>query len=524
MSIWKFLSATLPASRKRKALKSIKTGVGQGPNFLIGKKLAHDAKYCVLCNQDDLTKYGEFYLRRDHQIPGVLLCQKHNCFLETLSLKSPTYSANVLVAPLPRNCKKDNPKFNQSSLLSKLNDALIAVANGSDISKYFDRNFLSEFGKQHRYILRKNWDHSRLEKDIDLFYQELKILFPELKLTNKGSLIPRTLWLVTEKRSQPIYYVLMQIFIDHKTNIISEDKEEWKCVNNICPKFETITHHKEDLKYTGATAHASKVLTCKQCRMETQVSYTKEGAIKKRSIIKRGDLWTKMLKQGIKDGLSQEKLGKILGVNALTISYHANRFGIKHPWTIKRGIPKAKKKDVATLNKSKDQKIWLKILTSPNFKSVSESRTGNWSVYNRLKKSSPEWLRSINKKKYITGTKTSRNLKEHDKEVHDKLLKGFDELKGSNIRSRLTKNLILRSAGFHHSYLYSQKHIKKSIKLLEQLEESVEEFQIRRIDLVVEEMRKNNISITKSAVKIRASIHKHLVSRKVFRHLESICE
>ena len=37
--------------------------------------------YCPSCRSEDLIDYGETYWRRSHQIPGVLLCDRHQCLL-----------------------------------------------------------------------------------------------------------------------------------------------------------------------------------------------------------------------------------------------------------------------------------------------------------------------------------------------------------------------------------------------------------------------------------------------------------
>lgn len=39
-------------------------------------------KYCPLCVQEDRDKYGEAYWHRQHQIRNMLVCPKHNCYLE----------------------------------------------------------------------------------------------------------------------------------------------------------------------------------------------------------------------------------------------------------------------------------------------------------------------------------------------------------------------------------------------------------------------------------------------------------
>lgn len=43
--------------------------------------------YCPLCANDDLDKYGEPYIHREHQLQGIYLCRHHGILLKEYSLK-----------------------------------------------------------------------------------------------------------------------------------------------------------------------------------------------------------------------------------------------------------------------------------------------------------------------------------------------------------------------------------------------------------------------------------------------------
>ena len=43
--------------------------------------------YCQLCAEDDLDKYGEPYIHREHQLQGIYLCPHHGILLKEYSLK-----------------------------------------------------------------------------------------------------------------------------------------------------------------------------------------------------------------------------------------------------------------------------------------------------------------------------------------------------------------------------------------------------------------------------------------------------
>ena len=65
--------------RKKKILQNLMRGKTGGITSidLVGIGGEEGLKYCPLCYQEDIKKYGEPYWHREHQIPLMLLCKKH---------------------------------------------------------------------------------------------------------------------------------------------------------------------------------------------------------------------------------------------------------------------------------------------------------------------------------------------------------------------------------------------------------------------------------------------------------------
>ncbi len=521
MTLWQYLQSTIPEDRRENILRSLNIFLNEDSkkkemNSVIRGRITHEAKYCVLCNQEDMENFGELYLHRDHQIPGILLCQKHNCFLEVFSLKNGQFSDYIFVMQTLQVCNVKIPRLNENELLLKITDKMILLANGADISNCFDPDYLSEFGKASNYILRKNWNMIRLNQDISSFYRSVSE-YPQLRFNKGKPPIPEGLWLGLEKRSSPLTYVLMLLFIESKRSSTIEP-EQWKCINQVCSNYKLVVPHKEEL-FTQPKRSPMKVVIC-ECGMRTQVTYDKNGKFLKRTVLERGHLWNKKLAEGIEAGLSQEKLAKQLGVDATTISYQANKLGIEHPWKIERGKPRPNKIK-SSHDKQADRAAWLKLLNSQNFKTVSQSRIGNWGLYGRLKRTDIKWLKETNKSRYVRAKSKSTKIDEIDNSVYQKLLKSFDSLKKSNVRFRISIGVLLRSVGLNHSYIYSNSNLGKSGVLLAEIAESVEEYQIRRIAMVNEEMQNAGESVTLNKLLKRASLTRSKISEKVFMYLES---
>jgi hypothetical protein len=46
----------------------------------------NDFCFCQLCVEEDKNQYGECYWHRSHQAPGVLVCYRHNIWLDKVTL------------------------------------------------------------------------------------------------------------------------------------------------------------------------------------------------------------------------------------------------------------------------------------------------------------------------------------------------------------------------------------------------------------------------------------------------------
>lgn len=523
MTLWAYISSTLTMERREIVLnmheingERVRKKKFSGRHIPI--RITKFAHYCVICNQESIINFGELYLQRDHQIPGIQLCSKHNCFLEKVNLTNSSFSTYNLVAITPQLCNVNTPRFNTSELLLQITNRMISVANGEDISKCFNVEFLIEFGKSNKYILRKNWNYLKLNRDIHYFYQSVSE-FQDFQFSDKKPLIPDYCWRGDNIKTSPFVYILMLLFIESKPKMDFE-KERWKCLNRVCEHYDQLVPHKEEV-VVKPTRFPMRLLKC-ECGMTTLVSLDSNGNVLKRSIRDRGHLWKKKLIEGIGQGLSQAKIGKQLGVDPVTVSYQANRLEIKHSWQTKRGEFN-KIKASWRIDKRGDRSRWIEILKSPDFKGVSQARIGNWGLYARLKKHSLDWLKKINKTKYSVHVRPNFS-RITDEQVSKLLLVSYEELMSKNVRNRLSKGFLMRYCGFSEAYITSAKGKKifpASYKLLNDIYEPVEQYQIRRILMTYQKMEKDGEQITLTKLIVNSSINRRKASQKVLNYLES---
>lgn len=94
-TLYTFYAPFLPTDRAKTLFKLMKEDNGAGIHTKTGImastiKLPSYLRYCPSCAIDDLNLYGELYWHRIHQVPGVLICTKHEELLanSTIRVKS----------------------------------------------------------------------------------------------------------------------------------------------------------------------------------------------------------------------------------------------------------------------------------------------------------------------------------------------------------------------------------------------------------------------------------------------------
>lgn len=78
-------------------------------------------KYCPQCNLESLKQNGEIFFNRVHQIPDIIVCPYHFCFLEESEIENNRSKLNLIVVPSLRSCpivdgrQSSNRELNRNS-------------------------------------------------------------------------------------------------------------------------------------------------------------------------------------------------------------------------------------------------------------------------------------------------------------------------------------------------------------------------------------------------------------------------
>lgn len=117
-------------------------------------------RYCPLCVEEDIKKYGETYWHRLHQIPGVNYCSLHDCSLENSQslLKKQLYFAHKVICP-----SRPNRNFTQ---IDKKVEPYFRKALFSDFSFFKDKPVVSISEFLYKKTSIKYWERNDIKQKL----------------------------------------------------------------------------------------------------------------------------------------------------------------------------------------------------------------------------------------------------------------------------------------------------------------------------------------------------------------------
>lgn len=210
-------------------------------------------RYCPQCREVMWRQYGELYWRRDHQLPGVVVCPEHGVALRDSLVHPHTAGRHTYLDATPANCPAGRPPALEFS--ANLSPVLLRLARRSAqlLDPPYPAKRFPEWTAYYRnrvrvcgFVRGSRVDQARLH---DLFVQQYGAL---LKLIEA---MPQPLdegggWLAAMVRKHrkafpPLYHVLMQDFLAQQRTVRQPFGEgPWPCRNPLATHCgeKTITH------------------------------------------------------------------------------------------------------------------------------------------------------------------------------------------------------------------------------------------------------------------------------------------
>lgn len=507
-TIFPLYSPFLPETRKqsiiRKMLysdgKGLKTEIGMVAGSICSKD---DLMYCPLCSKEENERYGEAYFHRLHQVQGVLVCLIHKCFLKNYPIKR-NMESRVKYIRLDNSILDQRVEYVVSS-----DDKLIKIAQNI---KYILDSDLESFNQEkihRRYIefLRKkgflNVNNRIKQRKV---YEKFNAFFGEDLLNRLESNIDfnnEYNWLKVLLRKpkrvvHPLRQVLFIMFICENieqfflNNINEDNTQRYPCLNHFCKNYNklNVNNYKITPDYKTREPIITVKCTCGfvYSRKTNKDIYT-AGRIKEYGPLWEGNLRSLLMEQKY----SLRSLGRLMKCDPKTIIRYADKLKLKH--LIDTNMKISYKETIVTPSISVNPEKYKEDIV--NFRSINSDvcrtdiRTQLSKQYMWLYKHDKRWLNENlpPKKKRVSINKNYRvNWEKRDEDILILLKKHYNSITKMEKRSRITKSIIARRTGKLAILESHVDRLPKCKEYISEITETVEEFQIYRVNKVIKDM------------------------------------
>lgn len=534
-TIFPYYAPFLPQTRKRFLIermilgqgKGIKTQIGYAAGSVCEKKGLY---YCPICVKEDTKKCGEAYFHRMHQLQGVLVCHKHECYLKEYHI-NPVDESRLMFINLDNDAVdndviyEDNTKtFKHLLNVAKgaeylLNNNLEDYDQDSNHSKCFcylkEKGLLSITGRI------KQWE---LFNEFNRYYGNnvLRLLESEIDFDNEYN------WLkvLTRDKRRVVHPLRQILFINflcddmhsffRNTTKIEKSCPSYPCLNPAAEHFMKNVIKKADI---AADFKTRELVGTFYCNCGFIYSRKLKDDIYKIGRIKAfGAVWERKLKELITSKeTSIRGIAKKMGCDSKTVVKYARRLGIDTYLNSHMNI-----KDVPKTNSCSDNPLTDRYKEDMEKLIISVPGISRTAIKERLKKQyiylyrhDKDWLNANIPKLQNKSIQKSEavNWESRDNELLSILKKTYDKILKEQNKNRISKTLLLRKSK-KQSIL--EKHINKLPKCKEFIEhntESIQEFQIRRVNKVCEDIMAQDRELTRWEIIRRAGLRPNTDNR-----------
>ncbi|MDJ0742174.1 MAG: TnsD family transposase [Xenococcaceae cyanobacterium MO_167.B27] len=467
-------------------------------------------RFCPDCLPEDLDKYGETYWHRSHQVPGVLFCPIHRIALQNSQISFQGFNKHEYHAASLDNCRVYSAKNDYNKVIS---EKLITLSQDSFylLENTFPSKSLEWFTKRYRTLLiERGYANStgrvkqkRLIDDFVFFYGKdfLKVIDSRVAYEDTSNWLSQ---IVRKHRKvfHPIRHLLMIRFLTDSIDTFFQNNKSyrpfgrspWLCLNAAADHYlkpvitdVKISHCLENKKPLGT-------FTC-SCGM----IYSRSGEDKKEEdklrigrVITYGQVWEDKLRELVEvKKLGLRATARELKVDPNTINRYVALLHLTPSWT--KNKPQIKSEKVASIVsediKREKRDIWLNLQRENPKLSKTEIRKLAPDVYAWLYRHDRQWLNNNSPKLQQPTSSINRiDWNQRDKEILEQVKDVVRKLKQTEKPIRITVGTIGKTIRLK---ALLEKHLDKLPKTrayLKSVTETIEDYQIRRIQWAVKEL------------------------------------
>lgn len=493
-------------------------------------------RFCPLCAAHDRSHGGETYWRRVHQAPGVVVCPRHEIWLQSSQIrvwnrraKNRFISAEQAIPPSPVGSLSLTTEAEPLLSLARdvawlLDPSQPSPAPGPLWGRYHtllaDRGLASFSGVVHQ---RKFLMALRHHYPVEL----LKVIHCQFDET-RGNPWPLRLVQPALGSQHPICHLLLIHFLGHTAQTFFALPAErkpfgegpWPCLNPVSDHYRQALIQHYQVVYNGNLKHWVGTFTCRECgfcytRLGPETSA--EDRFRLKAVRTFGPVWEATLQRLWADPtLDLATTQQRLGIDAKTLHQYAARLDLPFP---KPGTRSHKVMKPALCRRRYElsptlQSTYRAIFLAAKAENPEAGITGLSRKipreYDWLKRNDPDWLQA--NRPPALKHKPSRKPKpcwadwsRRDQEFMAKVKPAGLRLKNtSGCPIRLTKTKLATEIGIRHSSYLSR--LPLTVQALTEMAESVEEYYVRRVWWMANIYRQENIKPKRWQLVLRAGV------------------
>lgn len=506
----------LPEERRDLIISDMKYEKGTRISSLLGIQAGHileikSLKYCPLCALDDYKEYKATYFHRLHQVEGIKICSKHECLLKEYNPKEDVSRLQFINFEYKNlDCEiqyeKDDVLRKWYIEISKSFEFLLSNNLYQFNNVKIHGMYIEHLNSMDLVTPSKRIKQKELADQFICFYEEklLNHLNCSIDKNNESN------WLrnITRKPTNiihPLRHILFIIFLcgslesffQNKIYYHPFGKGPWPCLNISADHYlkDVISECIVTSDYKTRQPVGTFVCTCGFVYSRKGPDSKAEDRYKIGRIKNFGQIW----EQKLIELVSEEKynlkcLSEKMNCDPKTVVKYAEKLSVVDKINTSMKIEESRIVNTTENNFDYKDELLNFVKHNPRL-SRTEIRKLMKKQYIWLYRHDKVWLMEnlpacIDKIEIDNKSGTRIDWNERDRQIYNVIKTEYEKIISSGKLVRITKSLLGKKAGCNSLLYKNIDNLPQTSLILEQICESIEEYQIRRIKFVAERLYK----------------------------------
>lgn len=491
-------------------------------------------RYCSKCVAEHRRRWNETYWNRLHQLPGIHVCPKHHCCLNTSNVRIGVSNQYVSA---------------ESCLGESTETELNCFTEFDPLQAELAKNAIQLFGKQfweddlrRRYIAvltNKGYaTHSgtvrlkKLTNDIIERHTEEKLKQYGLKISQLTRRNALSSLILSKKSRPPVHHLLLISFLNHDPiSFFGRDLgtppfgyPPYPCLNPFCDFFKKSAIKKCHLGFSrGRNRQPLGTFICEECGFcYSKVAKNNDDTFRVGIIREYGHIWDAKLRElwQIHNG-SVSAIMKKMGYGRDAILGNAKRLGLLGESAI---TTTNRYGDIPSIeNIQRYRSKWIRIVDKNDSELDSKCLAQKDDIHLWLDRHDHAWLQANTPEKRRYRGQRNIDWKERDTCLVSTVEQAAHTLFSMNPPIRVTSNSIARQVGLTRSFKKRDlDRLPQTAKMLMRFVETPEQFALRRLDIAITLLASENTTLTASKLIKRAGISKAVQTSNVMAKVKEL--